>query len=111
MSERGSFCTEYIYCKECFQAIKKLFLREDYQCKYFKAVVIPSYEPQIIDELPIIAGKVGGGYSGEEIFVFEEMRYKIQIKLCHPLVIAVIPDSTEKRKFIEFKPEEEYPEG
>lgn len=60
MSERGSFCTEYIYCKDCFEACKKVLLDDT---KWLNSLQI--------HELPIIAGKTGGMYSGEEFHDME----------------------------------------
>lgn len=47
MSERGSFCTEYVYCHKCFDACRKVLLGD---VKYLNS--------QEIKELPIIAGKL-----------------------------------------------------
>ena len=66
MSERGSFCTEYIYDSDCFNACKQVLISND---KYLKSVVIPSWQGN--GYLPIIAGKIGGTYSGEEIHDME----------------------------------------
>lgn len=69
MSERGSFVTEYIYDQRVFEACKKV-LCEDH--KYLKGVVIPVWsgcEQQ--SYLPIIAGKIGGLYGGEELIDME----------------------------------------
>jgi hypothetical protein len=60
MSERGSFCTEYIYCKDCFEACKEVLLDNT---KWLNSLQI--------HELPIIAGKIGGMYSGEEFYDME----------------------------------------
>lgn len=40
MSERGSFTTEYIYCRKCFNAIKPILIKDD---KHHKGIVIPSW--------------------------------------------------------------------
>jgi hypothetical protein len=60
MSERGSFCTEYIYCDDCFEACKQVLLNKT---KWL-------YSEQIGNH-PIIAGKIGGMYSGEEFHDME----------------------------------------
>jgi hypothetical protein len=60
MSERGSFCTEYVYCGKCFDACRKVLLGD---VKYLNS--------QEIKELPIIAGKLGGSWAGVEFFDME----------------------------------------
>ena len=87
MSERGSFVTEYIYCNECFEAAKKILLgREKYLC----SAIIPSWCDQTI---PIIAGKVGGMYRGEEIDTFKkEYIPELEKIICHPMRIAILAE-------------------
>ena len=70
MSERGSFCTEYIYCRDCFNAVKKVLMGNE---KYLKTIIIPSWSTGE-SYLPIIAGKLGGSYAGSE-FVEMEHNY------------------------------------
>lgn len=92
MSERGSFCTEYVDCRECFKVLREVLESND---KFLKGVVIPSWGTSAI-ELPIIAGKIGGHYAGEELdFMRFELAPKFQDRLCHPVRIAVIPESGE----------------
>ena len=62
MSERGSFVTEYIYCDRCFNACKEVLCKNE---KYLKGIVIPSWKNEN-ENLPIIAGKIGGMYANEE---------------------------------------------
>lgn len=84
MSERGSFVTEYIYCPECFSAVKRIL--GEFVCS------IPLNAEG--KEIPIIAGLVQGLYSGEEREVFNvEMRAKIEAAICHSVRVAVIPDA------------------
>lgn len=85
MSERGSFCTEYIYCDKCFEACKQVLLNNT---KWLNSLQI--------HELPIIAGKIGGMYSGEEIVDIEnEYIPTIQKLMCdkHTIRISVHSDS------------------
>jgi len=101
MSERGSFCTEYIYCKQCFEAATAVLLE---RTKYLCSTTIPCYPTAAGDhlerELPIVAGKIGGLYGAEELDIF---RYKLipalQRILCHPIRIAVLPDVGEGEIF------------
>ena len=90
MSERGSFVTQYIYCPKCLEAAKSLLLGDD---KYLKGVQIPSWAGSDIDNLPIIAGKVGGLYQGEEFDVFEETCHQLSELVCCELRVAVHSDS------------------
>ena len=99
MSERGSFITQYIYCNKCFEAVKDVLVSDD---KFLKGIIIPSWTGN--DELlfPIIGGKIGADYSGEEADIFElELIPKIQQKMCkdHYLKIAVICDNGTDKVF------------
>lgn len=88
MSERGSFCTEYIYCEKCLEAVKKVLLRNG---KWLCSVQIPSWEGKK-DPLPIIAGKIGGTYAGEELHDMEDLVEQLEPGLCHTVRISVMPD-------------------
>lgn len=93
MSERGSFTTEYIYCDKCFQAAKTVLLKRD---KGLCSQVIESWSSSD-KEMPIIAGKVGASYSGEEIHDFEfEYGPALAKVVCHPLRIAVLAESGQE---------------
>jgi hypothetical protein len=91
MSERGSFITEYIYCDKCFDVVKKVLLSRD---KFLCSTVIPSWCEQ---HLPIVAGKIGGLYAGEEL-VDMEMKFipAMEENICHDVRIAVLAESGER---------------
>ena len=99
MSQRGSFVTEYIYCEKCADAVEAVLCAERH--KYLCAQRLAGYsDPQISIEggegwkLPIIAGKVGGLYDGEESHVFEfELIPQLAEVVCHPVTFAVLPES------------------
>lgn len=74
MSERGSFCTEYIYCHQCFEACKQVLIGNN---KGLKSVIIPCWTGK--GELPIIAGKLGGCSIGDE-FIDMEFKYIPEIQ-------------------------------
>lgn len=94
MSQRGSFVTEYIYCDKCFEAAKKVLIADD---KYLAATTISPWTGSSDKELPIIAGKIGGIYSGEEFVIFEkELLLELSKVICHPLRIAVLAEDGEK---------------
>ena len=82
MSERGSFCTEFIYCPKCLEKMKLALIGNE---KYL-------YSEQV-REMPIIAGKVGGSYCGAELVWFElEAFDNPETWPCHPVRIAVHSD-------------------
>lgn len=96
MSERGSFCTEYIYCDRCFQAVKEVLVQDG---KFLKGVVIPGWEGGA--PLPIVAGKMGGLSPGEEIWDFEmHAGQEIAEAICHPVRVAILADDGEEEVFL-----------
>ena len=90
MSERGSFVTEYIYCVKCFKACERILVKDD---KYLCGQSILTWQDATSKELPIIAGKIGGLYAGEEIDTFrEKIISKLAKKICHSIRIAVLAE-------------------
>ena len=86
MSERGSFVTEYIYCRHCFEAVERVLLGDE---KYLRSTKVFGQG----HVLPIIAGKVGGLYQGEELDSFEQMYIPALTEvICHPVRIAVLAE-------------------
>jgi len=86
MSERGSFVTEYIYCPKCLEILLKAFKigkREKYLC----AVQIPSWI--VGEELPVIAGKVGGTFDDDECDTIQQAIKDIKEKTCHPVKVLI----------------------
>ena len=91
MSERGSFCTEYIYCGKCLDAVKSVLMAEPPN-KSLAAFLAPSWEAG--HTLPIISGKIGGTAPGDEIAFFEhEYGPAIAAKICHRVVIAILAEN------------------
>lgn len=87
MSERGSFVTEYIYCNECLESVKSVLLAKQ---KYLCSEQLDYFEDS---KLPIIAGKIGGGYGGEELHTFEfELMPEIEKLICHPVRVSVLAE-------------------
>lgn len=94
MSERGSFVTEYIYCNACFEAAKNILKCDS---KFLRGVVIPGWSGMSRPDLPIIAGKIGGAYPGEELHEFEHVYQRLLSEVvCHPMRVAVLADSGER---------------
>ncbi len=90
MSERGSFVTNYIYCERCFEKAKEILVQND---KYLKGVTIPHWD-ESEDELPIIAGKIGGLGPGDEFLQMEyEIKPLLNSVLCHKMTIAILPEN------------------
>lgn len=96
MSERGSFCTEYINCESCFRIAKRVLVADD---KFLKGIVIPGWQGH--SDLPIVAGKIGGLSLGEEIWDFSSS-YGEQIAeaICHEMRITVLADSGDSEIFV-----------
>lgn len=67
--------------------------------KFLKGVMIPSWIDGD-DELPIIAGKIGGGYCGEELVRMEyEIGPELDKLLCHQVKISVLADVGDDAMF------------
>lgn len=93
MSDRGSFVTEYIYCDKCFSAAKGVLLKNE---KHLRGMVVLMWGDSA-GELPIIAGKIGGGYAGGDLHMFEtDIVPALAAVLCHTLRIVVLADSGER---------------
>ena len=97
MSERGSFVTEYVYCSKCFEVVKSVLLGAN---KYLCSIVLPFHAEGYGDsgkDLPIVAGKIGGLYAGEELHVMEfELIPQLSKGICHKVRIAVLADNGER---------------
>ena len=86
MSERGSFCTQYMYCDKCFERMKKVLCIGD---KYLAG------EPIISDNA--IAGKLGSCGPYGDVVMFQYNLFNEKNAPCHPVRIALIPDCTHAR--------------
>ncbi len=90
MSERGAFVTEYIGCPICLAAVRQLLLVDHEHGKFFRAFESGDVNGK---PMPIIAGKIGGMYFGEELVEFRDYWVPELAKvLCHPLRVAVLAD-------------------
>ena len=89
MSQRGSFVTEYIYCEKCLEVAKKALLDND---KYLCSRQLPSWEGDG-KLLPIISGKLGGLYIGEELSVIRDTLKESKERPCCSIKIVVLPES------------------
>lgn len=86
MSYRGSFVTEYIYCKKCLAAAKKELLFSD------ECMVLSNK----FGTLPIIAGLVKETFVGGELQIFENIVQDLQANICHPMRIVVLAEVGEE---------------
>lgn len=88
MSERGSYCTQFIYCEACAAAVA-LALNPD-EGGYHE-------QPVSIDRGRILAGRMGGLYPQHEIEEFKgRVIPRIAAVLCHPLRIALLAEAGEQ---------------
>ena len=89
MSERGSFVTEWMYCDRCFQCVKKVLGQSE---KHLTGIAIPRPHDNNL-EMPIVAGRIGGLYQGEEIDAMKELiKDHLEPILCHAVRIAVLSE-------------------
>lgn len=90
MSERGSFVTEYIYCKKCFEAAWEVLNRNE---KWMHATIAHGYG-EVKSQTRIISGGIGGLYPRQEI---DDFKYEIipllQNVICCPLRMAVLAET------------------
>lgn len=89
MSERGTFVTEFIYCPECLEAVKKVFEDAD-QGKFFHAEQLAmNGVPQ-----PVLSGRIGEFWPGGEPRSFEwDILPELNKVCCHPVRVVVIPEA------------------
>jgi len=93
MSERGSFVTQFIYCPDCFVKMKAALCQNKKLNKaYLRGVKVRN--------APIIAGKIRGGWRGEELHLVEQYIFTNENAPCHPVRIAVLADSGESGVFV-----------
>jgi hypothetical protein len=91
MSERSTFVTEYIHCRDCFVVASEVLVSRE---KHLCSTVVPTWSSTPGDAMPIIAGKIGGLSRGEEVrdLVFGKYGEQLSMRLCHPMRIAVLLD-------------------
>ena len=109
MSQRGSFVTEHIYCEKCLAAVVAVLATDPH--KYLWGTLLPFSADGPDPNFPIVAGKIGGLYAGEEIHEMERYIEELEPHLCHDIKIAVLAESgeailTAKAKMMKAGPEE-----
>lgn len=79
MSDRGSFCTEWMYCPECFAAVKPILVDGDNRWTMQGHVVIE--------------GRMIAGFYGAELWWFEEyVAPELEKVACHKVKIAILAE-------------------
>lgn len=84
MSERGSFVTQYMYCDKCWARLEKVL------CKGHKYL-----DGKSLNDNTIIAGRLGSCGPGSDIVMFKYELFNKENAPCHPIKIALIPDSMD----------------
>lgn len=86
MSERGSFVTQYMYCRKCREKLEKVLCTGH---KYLNG--------KAICDNTMIAGKLGGCGPYDDTVMFQYQLFNKGNAPCHPVKIALIPDSVNPR--------------
>ena len=100
MSERGSFVTQFMYCDKCLEKMKEVLIQDH---KYLKGIQIEGWKTEDgrrMKSMPIIAGKIGGLYSSEELCEFQFKLFNKENAPCHEVICAVIPDNGTPQFFV-----------
>lgn len=103
MSERGVWCTEFIYCENCCKGFQCFLddtaafaLTEAGPHKYWSGGQITP---------GVFAGRISGLHSGEEFEYWEcDLLEKLSAHLCHPVRVAVISDTAGERVYTAHAP-------
>jgi hypothetical protein len=89
MSERGSFVTGYLFCKQCEQILFEALCTEP--DKFLCAARVPAWPESGMTVLPIIAGKVGGLYTVDDSELMNRLQH---VSVCHEVHFAVLLDGS-----------------
>ncbi len=90
MSFRSSFCTQFFYCRECFDGLKNFFDKKFFD--YYS-----------VEKFPIISGFIGDNFYGQNKFNLDfELREEIEDIICHDFILVIIQEDGEVNK-IEYK--------
>lgn len=91
MSERGTWLSGRIYCKECrlgFLRFLELTGAAPPPCRHWSGL---QFAPGAF------CGEIGGLYGGEELHYWEtELLEALGQQICHPVRIAVLADEGER---------------
>lgn len=86
MSERGVFCTEFIYCQDCLAAVRS---------------IAGEYSGDVNRDGRVVFGRLSPPDSNGEVRVVElEMGPAISRLLCHDVRIAVLADGGSSAVFL-----------
>jgi hypothetical protein len=96
MSERWSFCSEYIYCEKCAAACKEAALRQARPGGLATLGMVES----------IICGFGGTLSAAESRVCMEMLRDELDGKICHPVRwVALYDDDTQE--FFRIRPKQD----
>lgn len=88
MSERGTFISEFVYCKHCLDSVALAICGHEF---------IDSSISQNANGLGFISGRISGMAPGSELLTFElDIIPKIEGEICKPVRIAVLAESCSK---------------
>ena len=90
MSDRGSFVTEYIGCKDCLEVAKRVLVGSGQHG--LGQQIIRSGQPGKVRQLPIIAGYTRSVVPGLAWQFDDDVRKELDEGLCHSLAIAVLDE-------------------
>ena len=95
MSDRGSFVTDYVYCKKCFDVLRKVLVSHG---GWIDVSVLQRPDGS---DVPIMAGKISGTGGGDELVRMEfDVKPFLDDCLCHVVRIAVLPEGKESRLIV-----------
>ena len=89
MSERGSFCTEYMYCPECRKKMEKVLCTGK---RYLHGYAIA--------DGTIIAGYLGSCGPGGDVAMIKYQTFNKENAPCHEIKVAIIPEGMPAEIFI-----------
>ena len=105
MSERGSFVTQYIYCKDCLGTLVKALCATS--GKFFSPLQLPGYHGDNSQKpgqasnyeapMPIIAGKIGALGHGDDSELVDRLR---DVTVCCDVHFAVILDGCHPAEYV-----------
>lgn len=102
---KGCFITQYIQCKACLAAIRKILIGDKDKRFIIHEIVVPS--PPGIDNryAPVLAGLINATKPLEDFVFFHlDIRSDIEATICHELYIAVLSSENEGKRVIGYKP-------
>ena len=87
MSDRGAFCTEFMYCQSCFEELREHLVTTGYE-----GVVTVGEHPTLGG---ILAGALRSLGSDQEFWAMVHVLTDMGLsgRLCHPVTIAILGET------------------